>query len=220
MNIILINSSPRKNGATANMVNMLADELGKYYDVNAEIINVDDLSLAYCVGCQQCYKTGECIFNDDLEQLSHKLANADGVVFASPTYASNVSAQMKTIIDRCHFVMEQLLHNKYALSVAVYENYGGREVINILNDLILFSGGQISGSLLYKKGSSNLRINCKAEKIAQKFYTDIKYGQINFWQKIKHFFIFKFGIKPFVLRNISRYQGVVNIWKEKQRETP
>lgn len=63
------------------------------------MVHVSDLSLQYCVGCGSCYKTGACIYKDDIENLSLSVADADGIIIGSPTYASNVSGQMKVIID-------------------------------------------------------------------------------------------------------------------------
>lgn len=111
------------------------------------MVHVSDLSLQYCVGCGSCYKTGACIYKDDIENLSLSVADADGIIIGSPTYASNVSGQMKVIIDRGHFVMEQLLHGKYAICVTTYENYGGRDSTKILNKLLLYSGAKISASI-------------------------------------------------------------------------
>ncbi|MBQ1992136.1 MAG: flavodoxin family protein, partial [Clostridia bacterium] len=34
------------------------------------------------------------MYKDDLEALSATISTADGIIFGSPTYASNVSAQM------------------------------------------------------------------------------------------------------------------------------
>ena len=50
--------------------------------------------------------------------IAISIADADGIILGSPTYASNVSSQMKVIIDRGHFVMEHLLYGKYAISVS------------------------------------------------------------------------------------------------------
>ncbi len=33
-------------------------------------------------------------------------------------------------------------------------------------------------------------------------------------QRVYHFVIFRFGIKPFVLKKGDKYQGVVDRWKE------
>ena len=43
---------------------------------------------------------------------------ADGIVLASPNYISNVSAQMKALLDRCFSMFHcQMLHGKYGACV-------------------------------------------------------------------------------------------------------
>ena len=133
------------------------------------MVHVSDLSLQYCVGCGSCYKTGACIYKDDIENLSLSVADADGIIIGSPTYASNVSGQMKVIIDRGHFVMEQLLHGKYAICVTTYENYGGRDSTKILNKLLLYSGAKISASIALrnrfnKNPMEDIRLKQRIEK--------------------------------------------------------
>lgn len=51
------------------------------------MVHVSDLSLQYCVGCGSCYKTGACIYKDDIENLSLSVADADGIIIGSPTYS-------------------------------------------------------------------------------------------------------------------------------------
>lgn len=220
MKIIIINGSHRKNGSTAFILNELIQELKKYDDVDVQFIHVADLALNYCVGCGTCYRIGKCIYRDDVETLSSDIASADGIILGSPTYASNVSAQMKTIIDRGHFVMEQLLYGKYAISVTTYENYGGTDTAKIMNRLLSYSGAKVSGKILFRKKSpSNLMAKYQSNKYIQKFantlYWDIKEKRKYILQSIKQFIIFKIGIKPFVINNASQYAGVIDYWKSK-----
>ena len=109
MKIIMINGSHRKNGATALILHEMYQKLQSYPNVEIQFYHVADLKMKYCVCCCHCYKNGTCILNDDMEKLSENIETADGIIIGSPTYASNVSGQMKVIIDRGHFVIEQLL---------------------------------------------------------------------------------------------------------------
>ena len=156
MKIVIVNGSHRKNGATALILSEMHQQLKKYSDVDVQMIHVADLELKYCVGCGSCYKTGSCIYKDDIEDVSLSIAEADGVILDLPTYASNVSGQMKVMIDRGHFVMEQLLYGKYAICVTTYENYGGMDTAKILNRLLSYSGAKISGTIIFRnKFNSN-----------------------------------------------------------------
>ena len=218
MKIIIINGSPRKKGATATILNEICLNLVKYPNVEVETINLADIEMNFCVGCCSCYKTGKCIFNDGLEKLARRIKNADGLILGSPTYASNVSAQMKLFIDRGHFVMEQLLHKKYAISVVTYENYGGRNTGKIINNLLLFSGAQISGEIVVKSpfNANPLEshvLRKRIEKKAERLYNNIRSQHNYHMQKIIHAVIFNLGIKPFVLKKGIMYSGVVNWWK-------
>lgn len=150
MKIIMINGSHRKNGATALILHEMYQKLQSYPNVEIQFYHVADLNLKYCVGCCQCYKNGKCSLNDDMEKLSENIETADGIIIGSPTYASNISGQMKVIIDRGHFVIEQLLFGKYAISISTYENYGGKDTAKILNKLFCYSGAAISKSLAMK----------------------------------------------------------------------
>ncbi len=178
MKIIIINGSYRKSGATALILHEMYQKLGTYPNVEFQFYNVADLNLKYCVGCCKCYENGKCIFNDDIEKLSENIKTADGIIIGSPTYASNVSGQLKVLIDRGHFVIEQLLFRKYAVSVSTYENYGGKDTSKILNRLLSYSGATISNSLFIKvpfntNPLSNSKTQNKVNRAMDKFYNDI-----------------------------------------------
>lgn len=218
MKIIIINGSNRKNGATALILNEMYQYLKKYANVEIQYIHVADMELQYCIGCGSCYKTGSCIYKDDVEELSLSIANADGVILGSPTYACNVSGQMKVIIDRGHFVIEQLLHGKYAISVATYENYGGRDTANVLSKLLLYSGASVSGTIVSKNifGTNplkSMKLRKDIHKKANRLYKDIMGKRRYLLQGIIHFIIFQIGIRPFVMKKGEEYAGVINYWK-------
>lgn len=208
MKIIIINGSHRKNGVTALILHEMYQKLESYPNVEIQFYNVADLNLKYCVGCCKCYKNGKCIFE-----------TADGIIIGSPTYASNISGQMKVIIDRGHFVIEQLLFGKYAISISTYENYGGKDTAKILNKLFCYSGATISKSLAIKtpfssNPFSNPKIHNIVNKATDKFYKDIYRQKTYLYQKMKHFIIFRFGILPFVSKKGNEYQGVIAKWKK------
>ena len=216
--VILINGSPRKNGATSSILKYISAML-ESQSLETEIVQTADLNLQYCLGCCKCYKTGKCIFTDDIEHLSHKIEKADGIIIGSPTYASNISGQLKTIIDRGHFVMEQSLYKKYAMSVVTYENYGGKDTSKILNKFLSYSGAVITGSLVIKNSFSHnplesRRLQEYISKETKNFYEGLLNQKKPTIQLLKHFFILQYGIVPFVKKKGSDYSGVVCAWKK------
>lgn len=218
MKIVIVNGSHRKNGATAIILNQMYKELTEHSNVEVQMVHVSDLSLQYCTGCGSCYKTGTCVYKDDIESLSLCIGEADGIILGSPTYASNVSGQMKVIIDRGHFVMEQLLHGKYAISVTTYENYGGRDTTKIINKLLSYSGAKICGSIVLRNKFNenpmeNVRVRKRIKKVVNSFYGDIVERRRYIIQGLIHSIVFKMGIQPFVKRKGLEYTGVIKHWK-------
>jgi multimeric flavodoxin WrbA len=68
---------------------------------NAEVINLGDIMLNPCTGCEACSRTGTCIIDDDVAEIQKKMLKADGLVYTSPNYMMNVSGHMKMFMDRC-----------------------------------------------------------------------------------------------------------------------
>ena len=145
MKVIIINGSTRIKGLTAQILHSIEDRLLER-GAEVEFYDLIKLNMKQCTGCCACYRTGCCIFDDDAEKLSARIAEADGVVIGSPTYASNVSGLLKQFTDRGHFVIEQLLHGKYAVSVATGENYGSGDTSKILTKLLAYSGAAINNT--------------------------------------------------------------------------
>lgn len=216
-NIIIINGSPRKNGATAKILYKMKERLLQKENIKVEFIHIIDLQIKSCTGCCSCYKTGYCYIEDDAEKLSKKISLADGLIMGSPTYASNVSGILKQFIDRGHFVIEQLLYNKYAISVVTGENYGSRDTSKILTKLLKYSGGKLSGKIVYNVRFNN-PLNAKVEEkinyLADKMFTDIIRKKEYKIQMLVHKIIFNFGIKPFVKKKGEKYKGVLKWWRE------
>ena len=147
MKIIIINGSPRGNGLTASILHEIEKNLVKR-NVGVAYYNLAELSMAQCRGCCSCFTTGSCHMKDDAEKLSELIADADGLVLGSPTYASNVSGYMKVLIDRGHFVIEQLLAGKKCITVTTGENYGSRDASKVLERLVLYSGGSLVSKII------------------------------------------------------------------------
>lgn len=216
MKIIIINGSPRTKGFTSGILREMEKSLEEK-KVRVEYVDLSRIEMSYCQGCCVCYKIGKCHLDDDAEKLSTKIKEADGVVLGSPTYASNVSGHMKTFIDRGHFVIEQLLKDKYCVTVATGENYGNKDAAKVLNNLVLYSGGCLVKSVTVKapfNGYKKEDVHKTAEAAAEQLYQAVIHKRKKVVQLIYHKIIFELGIKPFVKRKGSFYKGVTDKWKE------
>ena len=222
MRIVIINGSPRTNGATAKILHALESCLLKHSDVSVEFINLSKQDIKPCIGCMSCYKTGKCHIKDDAEKLSELIGSADGLIMGSPTYASNVSGQLKTFIDRGHFVMEQLLYQKHGISVATGVNYGSSDACRVISKLMRYSGAYLTGSIVcntpFGSDPCDEKMLGRISKLSEKLYRDIKREKSYPVQKLVHSVIFSCGIKPFVKKNAQDYTGTMNKWRAAKTE--
>ena len=217
MEILIINGSPRTKGVTAAVLHMMEEEL-VIRGADVEFVNLSEIKMSHCQGCCGCFTTGHCCIDDDAEALSKRIADADGIVFGSPTYASNVSGLMKDFIDRGHFVIEQLLRGKYCITLATGENYGNGDALKILNNLVLYSGGKLSSKVKIKAPFGDVNSVCEntkdtIRKSVEKLVLGVKDRKSYLIQGILHSVIFHLGIKPFVMKKGDAYRGVLEKWE-------
>ncbi|UCC68563.1 MAG: flavodoxin family protein [Armatimonadota bacterium] len=65
-----------------------------------KVVRLRDLKYSSCRHCGGCDGTGECVVQDDMQEVYRKLREARHLVLASPIHFSAVSGEMKAMIDR------------------------------------------------------------------------------------------------------------------------
>jgi multimeric flavodoxin WrbA len=114
--------------------------------------------IGFCTHCDHCLKNKECVFKDDMQELYALLRDADGIVFATPVYNGGISAQTKTVMDRCRAVVaadKDFFKFKIGMGIALGgDRVGGQEAalqqihtFYILNGVIPVSGGFFGANL-------------------------------------------------------------------------
>jgi multimeric flavodoxin WrbA len=97
--IIALNGSPREQGSTAALVDAVLKAAGQQgAEVKSYYLN--GMKIRGCQACYACKAEGRCVLNDDMQQLYGEIAGADGIIFASPVYMWQVTAQLKAAVDR------------------------------------------------------------------------------------------------------------------------
>ena len=101
MKALVINCSPVRTGATAEIVNIICSELGARYDTKC--ICIDDYSFAFCKGCRSCHKTAKCVMPDAkvIRDIMNEFDSSDIIVSVAPSYWADIPGQFKAFIDRC-----------------------------------------------------------------------------------------------------------------------
>lgn len=99
MKALVINCSPVKNGATAEIVNIISKCLMQRYETGS--ICIDDFNYSFCKGCRTCHHTAKCVLNDDVEKIIENFEWADIIISVSPSYWADIPGEFKAFIDRC-----------------------------------------------------------------------------------------------------------------------
>jgi multimeric flavodoxin WrbA len=121
MKIFVFNGSPRKGGN----IDLLLAEAEKAVRATAGAIHAEgeshqwrrfdlnSMNIRPCQDCGGCEKTGICVVKDDMVQIHQSIREADRIILASPIFFFGLSAQIKTVIDRCQaFWCEKYLLKK------------------------------------------------------------------------------------------------------------
>lgn len=144
MNILIINCSPVKNGATAEIVNIMNQYLLNKNTVKT--ICIDDFDIKYCKGCRKCHITTECFQQDDTKKLISQYEWADKIVSVSPSYWADIPGQFKSFIDRCtpwcntHEPYAKISSGKEGYTVALRTGSGMDECEKVINSIEHFYG--------------------------------------------------------------------------------
>lgn len=139
MKVIAFNGSPRKNGNTAQSIQIVFEELEKA-GIETELIQLGGRKVFGCLACGKCWETQDnrCIRNDDdMNTFIAKMQEADGIIIGSPTYFSNVSTEVKALIDRCGFVSKanggNILRGKVGAAVVSVRRAGSTFTYSAIN---------------------------------------------------------------------------------------
>ncbi len=151
MKVVGINGSPRKDGNTAAMIHAVFGEL-ETEGIGTELIQVGGELLHGCTGCRACFsmKNGRCVIEDDIiNSCIEKMVEADGMILGSPTYFSNLTPELKALIDRAGYVAKangEMFRRKVGASVVAVRRAGAMHVFNSINHFFFISNMIVPGS--------------------------------------------------------------------------
>jgi multimeric flavodoxin WrbA len=157
MNVVAFNGSARKNGNTAILVNTVFRELKKA-GIETELVQLAGKKIRGCLACGKCYenKDKRCVIaNDVVNECIEKMDEADGIILASPTYFTDVSTEMKALIDRAGYVAranDHLFQRKVGAAVVAARRAGAIHTFDTLNHFFLISQMIVPGSSYWNIG--------------------------------------------------------------------
>ena len=154
--IVGICGSPRKGATEFILAEALTMLKEKGFETN--LFTVRGKKIGFCTHCDYCLKNKVCNVKDDIFEVYGLFGKARGIVLATPVYNGGISAQLKTIMDRCRAVLAadpDFFRGKIGMGIAVGgDRVGGQELalqqihtFFILNGAIPVSGGFFGANL-------------------------------------------------------------------------
>lgn len=157
MKVVAFNGSARKDGNTAILVNHVFREL-ENEGIETELFQLAGKKIRGCIACFKCWekKDARCAIKSDLlnEYISNML-RADGIILASPTYFSDVTSEMKALIDRAGMVSRanaDMLKRKVGAGVVVHRRGGAIHTFDTLNHFFLIGQMIVPGTSYWNFG--------------------------------------------------------------------
>jgi multimeric flavodoxin WrbA len=157
MKVLALNGSPRKDGNTSLLIKEVFTELEKE-GIETELIQLGGRPIHGCVACMQCgkNKNSQCaVKGDSLNDHLAKMFAADGIILGSPVYFTDVTSEMKALIDRAGFVARQnghLLRRKVGAGVVAVRRAGSVHTFDTLNHFFTINQMVVPGSDYWNMG--------------------------------------------------------------------
>ena len=148
--ILGICGSPIKGGNTELFLQeALKGAAGAANGVTTELISLAGKKIQECIHCNWCLtkqtKEKPCSLTDDMDELYPRLSEADGYIFASPTYIGRLSGMIAVFLDRFRCIVHGpfyhgSMRNKCtgALTVTWHRN-AGPEIAMLTLDMAAFT---------------------------------------------------------------------------------
>jgi multimeric flavodoxin WrbA len=142
MKVVAFNGSPRKDGNTTILINHVFRELEKE-GVETELVQLSGREIRGCIACYKCFenKDQHCAVKDDIaNECIEKMIQAEGILLGSPVYFTDVTSEMKALIDRSGFVSLAnggLYKNKVSAAVVAVRRSGAIHTFNTMTHFFL-----------------------------------------------------------------------------------
>lgn len=157
MKVVAFNGSARKDGNTAILINYVLGELEKE-GIETEMIQLAGQTIRGCTACRTCFekKNQRCVVDNDIvNECIAKMIEADGIILGSPVYFSDITAELKALIDRAGYVGRangDLYKRKVGAAVIAVRRAGAIHAFDSVNHFFFIHEMIVPGSSYWNLG--------------------------------------------------------------------
>ena len=157
MKVVAINGSPRKGGNTEIMLREVLKPL-EQSGWETSFIQLGGAKIKGCKACYQCFEKKDLrcsVKSDVFNEVLIEILSAQAVVLGSPTYFTDVTAEMKALLDRAGLVAVAnggAFAGKIGAAVVAVRRGGGTHVYDTINHMYLMNAMIVPGSSYWNLG--------------------------------------------------------------------
>ena len=147
MKVLIINGSPHAKGNTSIAINEMV-KIFEMEGVEVNVVHVGNKAIRGCVACGNCFKTGQCVFKDIVNETAPLFEEADGLVIASPVYYASANGTIISFLDRLFFSTSTKFDKtmKVGASVVIARRAGTTATFDELNKYFTMNQMPIASS--------------------------------------------------------------------------
>ena len=148
MNVLMINGSPKPNGNTAIALREM-EQIFVQEGIQVETVHVGNKDIRGCIACRRCHSTGsnKCVFDDIVNEVAPKLAEADAFVIGAPVYFGSPAGGAISFMDRLFFSTLNIDKTmKVGASVVTCRRGGNTASYDVLNKYFTMCGMPVASS--------------------------------------------------------------------------
>lgn len=118
MKILTINGSPHLNGCTDRALREVEQTLSDN-GIEFERVNIGNKDVRGCIACNYCRQHGKCVFNDIVNEVAPKFAEAAGIIVGTPVYYAGANGQALAFLDRLFYSTAGTIETTMKVGAAV-----------------------------------------------------------------------------------------------------
>ena len=170
---VLIIETSLRSGSNSDILAESFAKGAKDAGKDVEIVSLKGKKINFCSGCFACQKLGKCIIDDDANDITEKILEAEVIVWATPIYYYEMSGQMKTMIDRANslYPRDYRFREVYLLTTAAEdETYTDEKAVSGVKGWVdCFEKAEFKGKIF--AGGVNEREEIKGSKALEEAYS-------------------------------------------------
>lgn len=105
--ITIFRSSPRKQGNTNTLTDVVAERL-RELECDVREFDLSEMNIKPCIACRACQQDWggvSCVQDDDMQQIFDAIMDSELLILATPIYSWYCTPPMKAMLDRLVYAM-------------------------------------------------------------------------------------------------------------------